>query len=352
MKFEETFAMVAEEQAIVDSLDTVFEKIRRKYLDSLREDCRRRLADSAGGIDEQVAWALVQGLLKDGNADQLKRVFDDENVNGTTLIKNLIDENAFSLPFDNQKKMASFLFVPLRKTASEKCALDCSTYSDVAMPQCRVGRYEKTGAGCECGKKDQCIADTAKLPLYSNEDGKSWYKTLLVHYIFDTMCSNFGQTRCQMEGADWCRWYKKEQEPMTQELFPICSEHSGSGSVDFLNEFRNVSLESKSGLAPGAALTQTVKSESAFMKTIKFLQLTQPTVKQEIINEDDANKEMQFGLQSLSNHLVALIDSDKEANFTQICRQYRNSHCCPALDGDIRLSSTLLQPTKVSETTR
>jgi hypothetical protein len=374
MSVTRPFALVAEEKATVDFLKSFYEDVWSKYIDSVATSTcsstdrrlgelaprlptetpqRRRLAtltDTAQAF-EQITWALAHGLLKEGGAGELTKAFEAYPKLNYSTIEKLIDE--LKLPFDDKSLMFSFVFVPLSKASSETCAVDCSIYSTEHMAQCQEGRYRRGAwTGCKCGTEDQCVANTTALKTYDNTDGKSWYKALLSEYIFDTKCSaHRSSSKCKRDPE--CMWMSKVATSKQTDV--ICCKHSGAGPAEC------PTLASTKDRNAMGALTQTVKAQSAFMKTSDFMKLTSSSTKTDELYEIKASAEgdeqTQFGLQSLSNHLVAFVSASKnssektwsKAEEHNICKQYRGSHCCPALDKDIRLSSTLGQPSKVRE---
>jgi NhaP-type Na+/H+ or K+/H+ antiporter len=372
MTFTRPFTLVDEEKKTVNYLKQFYEKTWDSYLKSVKEsecsstDTSRRLegtrnATAADPAEvQQVTWALAHGLLKNGGPQELEKAFGGPQA--VTLsnehLEQLVDDS--KLPFADQNLMFSFVFVPLAKVASEACAVDCSIYSTEHIPQCASGRYERRQewAGCKCGGADQCVVNTTALKTFDNADGKSWYKALLSEYLFDTKCSTYSSSsRCNDDSK--CKWQPAERG--TEALKDVvCCKHDGSTSAVCPNA---TSSEETKSLG---ALTQTVKAKSAFMKTTDFLTLTSHTGEDaaeeiDMLVESAAPEglgddvQTQFGLQSLSNHLVAFVKAGaadatghswSKMEDNNICQQYQGNHCCPALDKDIRLSSTLGQPTK------
>jgi NhaP-type Na+/H+ or K+/H+ antiporter len=370
MTFTRPFELVDEEKKTVNYLEQFYEKTWESYLTSVAEskcsstDASRR-PEEAGAKNataanpaevQQVTWALAHGLLKNDGPWELVKAFKTVTLSNEHL-EELVDDS--KLPFAHQNLMFSFVFVPLTKIASEVCAVDCSIYSTEHIPQCASGRYERRQewAGCKCGGADQCVVNITALKTFDNADGKSWYKTLLSEYLFDTKCSTYSRMSCHDDSK--CKWQPAERGTSALKDV-VCCKHDGSSSAVCPN-----ATSSKESDTLGA-LTQTSKAKSAFMKTTDFLTLTSHKsadtaeeidmlVKSAAPEGLGKDAQTQFGLQSLSNHLVAFVEAGgsnetgeswSKMEDSNICQQYQGSHCCPALDKDIRLSSTLGQPTK------
>jgi sodium/hydrogen exchanger 3 len=321
------------------------------------------------------------------------------------LHKFIVDSATSVVPWHNEDIMKIIAFNPLRDETVEKCAVDCDGFGPKYLPQCERGRYKKTAEGCICNLHAHCVVNTkAVAELDEKMAVTGYFKPLLLDKLFDMKCQlhDTNSTECSVDPM--CIWYDSEScaEDAT------CSYYNSSLVQARDDHTNLVCVNHDGLSRPKAAgpmpVTKSTHSYSAFTKPEYQSEICVASIKKgdectlhpagctsadkvctEIPEgttcmdlecqkcEDSSCKadrtwqrksEASFGVPGLENHLVGNFDAVASSSDTWLaltandngdhggghgssipmCSQYMSQHCCPAMDTNTRLSSTLGLP--------